>query len=356
MEPEEFNFVVCNLADNAGLLRLRTKLTILWDTLTGGTGDDNLPHSNSVTSKLLARVTGLVLQNACASGNSGGPERTNAEDLTRLTRSITSFIAGTLDGSRVPYATDDPSSVEVTKLVALVADIAANSPTAEITWICETLHNATCCFLQHSLDERFEPSSALLNLCFTCIGVLTEIVTVSLIKVQDLLLRALSLGKRAITAHVLTDYIPKLASSRPEEFRSFLEAVVKVVHSFFGVSKIGYLVEKQTEGYSILSSIVQYLRSGMGAEDQPCSVVHDDFFWLIVQGGLVHRDSLTRKRSMYIVRHVLDACCDLRASLYTSFFSWDPRKNQQLLDIWQNLFVVLEVLEEKQVGNLSQGE
>ncbi|KAL1434975.1 hypothetical protein MTO96_001532 [Rhipicephalus appendiculatus] len=69
---------------------------------------------------------------------------------------------------------------------------------------------------------------------------------------------------------------------------------------------------------------------------------------IVPQHGLVHPDSLTRKRSMYVMKHVLDACCDEKLSLSGVLFSWNPDEAAELMAVWQELFLVLEVLEEKQ--------
>ncbi|EEC03176.1 hypothetical protein IscW_ISCW002073 [Ixodes scapularis] len=152
-------------------------------------------------------------------------------------------------------------------------------------------------------------------------------------------------GKTETTARVLTRYLPDLAAYRPAEFLAFLKSVVDILRSFFELDRNGYLEEKQSGGYSILTSIVEYLKVGVGDDG---SFVRDEFFWLMIQRGLVHPDSLTRKQCMFIVRHVLDACCDLGCDVRTPAFAWDPNRKGEFLETWQTLLAVLEVLEEKQ--------
>ena len=75
-------------------------------------------------------------------------------------------------------------------------------------------------------------------------------------------------------------------------------------------------------------------------------------FWEIVQHGLVSPDSFARKRALYLVRSVLDSVRGGGVEeIYSeeSVFWWTPECKQELASVWDDLVLVLETMEEKQV-------
>ncbi|KAM7288999.1 putative methyltransferase TARBP1 [Ixodes scapularis] len=342
MEQDEFSFLIDDLTEDASLRKLQTKLNSLWDFHSTGDGDDNTTKYLNQQGDHAVKVTRLLLQEACV--NDSFRVRCDADSLGKLAGNVASYIADTLTTDfhqRAP-------SLELAKLVPLLSKLSTQLANSGLeTSICELFHGATRSFLRHVLNENFEPAPQLLNLCFTCTHVLIRTAgqVQSLSEVDQLCLQALKGGKTETTARVLTRYLPDLAAYRPAEFLAFLKSVVDILRSFFELDRNGYLEEKQSGGYSILTSIVEYLKVGVGDDG---SFVRDEFFWLMIQRGLVHPDSLTRKQCMFIVRHVLDACCDLGCDVRTPAFAWDPNRKGELLETWQTLLAVLEVLEEKQ--------
>ena len=85
----------------------------------------------------------------------------------------------------------------------------------------------------------------------------------------------------------------------------------------------------------------------------------EDDFWAIVQDGLNSPDPLSRKRCMYLLHCVLvsvqKSCGDSDGdsgdivSSSNWIFWWEPGSAKQLLAVWDDLVLVLETLEEKQV-------
>ncbi|CAN8000018.1 unnamed protein product [Ixodes hexagonus] len=339
MEQDEFSFLIDDLTEDAGLCKLQARLNSLWE-LSHSTGDgSNGVKCSAHQDDRALKVTRLLLQSACL--NETFRARCDADSLGQLVRNVASYI------TKILAECQHPPSSELVKLVPLASRLSAQLKDSGLeTTTCELFHGATLSFLQHVLDENFEPAPPFLNLCFTCTHVLIQASQVpSLSDVDQLLLRALAVGKTETTARVLTRHIPDLAAHRPPEFAAFLRSVVDVLRSFFELDPNGYLSEKQCGGYSILTSIVEYLKVGVG---EAGSFVRDDFFWLMIQRGLVHSDSLSRKQCMYVVRHVLDACCDFGCDVRTPAFVWDSSRKGELLETWQTLLAVLEVLEEKQ--------
>ncbi|XP_008276956.1 probable methyltransferase TARBP1 [Stegastes partitus] len=79
-------------------------------------------------------------------------------------------------------------------------------------------------------------------------------------------------------------------------------------------------------------------------------------FWRMVQDGLIHRDSVSRKRALYLLKRCaalseeegLD--CPLSPSEKDEIlFKWVPNKSKVLREFWEDYALVMETLEENQV-------
>uniref|UniRef100_A0A3Q3WMJ0 tRNA (guanosine(18)-2'-O)-methyltransferase TARBP1 n=1 Tax=Mola mola TaxID=94237 RepID=A0A3Q3WMJ0_MOLML len=71
-------------------------------------------------------------------------------------------------------------------------------------------------------------------------------------------------------------------------------------------------------------------------------------FWRMVQDGLTHRDSVSRKRALYLLRKCLvlseeeGVDCEI-------LFRWAPDRSNLLKEFWEDYALVMETLEENQV-------
>ncbi|XP_047459509.1 probable methyltransferase TARBP1 isoform X2 [Mugil cephalus] len=79
-------------------------------------------------------------------------------------------------------------------------------------------------------------------------------------------------------------------------------------------------------------------------------------FWRMVQDGLIHRDSLSRKRALYLLKRCAALSeeeglpCPLSPSSEDeTLFKWDPNKSKLLREFWEDYALVMETLEENQV-------
>lgn len=74
-------------------------------------------------------------------------------------------------------------------------------------------------------------------------------------------------------------------------------------------------------------------------------------FWEIVQMGLVSSDALTRKKCMFLLRCVLSSMQSSSESIMSDggVFWWERESVKDLQGVWNDLILVLETMEEKQV-------
>ncbi|TRY82531.1 hypothetical protein DNTS_005843, partial [Danionella cerebrum] len=80
-------------------------------------------------------------------------------------------------------------------------------------------------------------------------------------------------------------------------------------------------------------------------------------FFRAVQNGLKNRDSVTRKRALYLLTRCVALAEEKREQLVifeehskdVILFSWTPEKQKSLREFWENYALVLETLEENQI-------
>lgn len=76
-------------------------------------------------------------------------------------------------------------------------------------------------------------------------------------------------------------------------------------------------------------------------------------FWKILQEGLYSKDSVNRKRALYLLKRVVDICESTGEEINTdgtcSVFWWSKNSADQLSKTWEDFMLLAEVLEEKQV-------
>ena len=111
--------------------------------------------------------------------------------------------------------------------------------------------------------------------------------------------------------------------------------------------------------YSNMSSPFSVLcrAPGNGAAELALDLRWEDQFWEIVQGGLVSHDAQARKQAMYLVRSVLESVQGSKAGdvVVTSkkhVFWWSQDCEVTLKKAWDDLVLILETMEEKQVSGL----
>ncbi|XP_075723555.1 tRNA (guanosine(18)-2'-O)-methyltransferase TARBP1 [Rhipicephalus microplus] len=357
MELADFALITAGCCGDNEVIGLLEKLESCWRGYSNrvpGSGDSgSWPPRDS-----LIRTTRLVLQDPClrvAQGASLDVRKTYADGLRRLVRVVTPAVSGILRESSSNLGHSPVFTATVSDVVPPLLKCASILGENELGQAYDCVASAVETFISDSVSDTVEPSLPILNLCFECCRALVRVgdefaISGRLEKLSELMLEALKVGKPAIVSQVIARYVPELAAVREKDLHAFVTRGLEVVRSFFEANENGYLEEKHQGGFAILCGLAQYLRRTVlrSDEDSSSTEVCDDLFWLILQHGLVHPDSLTRKRSMYVMKHVLDACCDEKLSLSGVLFSWNPDEAAELMAVWQELFLVLEVLEEKQ--------
>uniref|UniRef100_A0A1B6LX73 tRNA (guanosine(18)-2'-O)-methyltransferase TARBP1 n=1 Tax=Graphocephala atropunctata TaxID=36148 RepID=A0A1B6LX73_9HEMI len=76
------------------------------------------------------------------------------------------------------------------------------------------------------------------------------------------------------------------------------------------------------------------------------SVIRSYEFWKIVQNGLLSNDNCLRKSGLYLLKRTLDVIGRFNVQLDLEIFTWNCLTSDH--KFWERLFILLEILEEKQ--------
>ncbi|KAM9808627.1 probable methyltransferase TARBP1 isoform X2 [Syngnathus typhle] len=79
-------------------------------------------------------------------------------------------------------------------------------------------------------------------------------------------------------------------------------------------------------------------------------------FWCVVQDGLIHRDSVSRKRALYLLKRCVASsqdqgvdCPSQQGNGDEILFKWTAKSSAMLREFWEDYVLVMETLEENQV-------
>ncbi|XP_051935401.1 probable methyltransferase TARBP1 isoform X1 [Hippocampus zosterae] len=100
-----------------------------------------------------------------------------------------------------------------------------------------------------------------------------------------------------------------------------------------------------------LTSLSDHLLAPTEPDPRPCLR-----FWRVVQDGLIHRDSVSRKRALYLLKRCVASsqeqgvdCPAQQGNGEEILFKWTTESSQMLRQFWEDYVLVMETLEENQV-------
>lgn len=162
------------------------------------------------------------------------------------------------------------------------------------------------------------------------------------------------------TANRLVSFvIIKLIQQQIKNKDIFLQQVWKSVEADITRSQ-----EKQMSSRSLqqhLSMMCSMANFFLPVTDEPVQPDIRQYraFWELVQLGLYNDNPAIRKRSMYLLKRIIDTCeksdSDLIATDPSSensslaYFWWSKQQQKNLSKIWEDVILLLETLDEKQV-------
>ncbi|KAK7148239.1 hypothetical protein R3I93_012538 [Phoxinus phoxinus] len=138
------------------------------------------------------------------------------------------------------------------------------------------------------------------------------------------------------------------------------EAEAEVLHQIWE-DLLSWHQRDQTEPVSArvllcLTALSDHLYSLETSQNRPDPRRSQRFFRTI-QAGLIHKDSVTRKRALYLLTRCVALAEIKEEDVFTSvephtdeiLFRWMPKQQQILREFWEDFALVLETLEENQI-------
>ncbi|XP_061546893.1 probable methyltransferase TARBP1 [Phycodurus eques] len=99
------------------------------------------------------------------------------------------------------------------------------------------------------------------------------------------------------------------------------------------------------------TALSDHLLAPTEPDPRPCLL-----FWWVVQDGLIHRDSVSRKRALYLLKRCVASsqeqgvdCPSQQVSGEEVLFKWKAKSSKLLREFWEDYVLVMETLEENQV-------
>ncbi|XP_026212439.1 probable methyltransferase TARBP1 isoform X2 [Anabas testudineus] len=150
-----------------------------------------------------------------------------------------------------------------------------------------------------------------------------------------------------------------LNSSRGARLKTIVRSVLDDLCSWHASHRTPVVAERALLCLTALSGHLLTPNSVPSASSaSPCE--HDPRlslqFWRIVQDGLTHRDSVPRKRALYLLKRCVALSeeegldCPPSPSVEDeTLFKWAPNKSKLLREFWEDYALVMETLEENQI-------
>lgn len=128
--------------------------------------------------------------------------------------------------------------------------------------------------------------------------------------------------------------------------QSYLDIVWKYVNNF------SQLIDRRKQ-YILLCGFANYFFPVIG-DIKGVDIKREREFWEILQCGLYNKDSVNRKRSLYLLKRLVDICESTATEVNTDqtrpVFWWSKDRSFALSKTWEDFVLLAEVLEEKQVS------
>lgn len=173
-----------------------------------------------------------------------------------------------------------------------------------------------------------------------------ERIVIELRSIFDKLIDAIEYISVDLTGSVCIPVLLRILKVDSCNLTKYLDIIWKYIKNFSNLS------DKRTQ-YIMLCGFANYFFP-VTDELKGVDVKQIPEFWDILQNGLIDKDSVNRKRSLYLLKRIVDICESTMAvvnnDLKESVFWWSKSRSSELSKIWQDFMLLAEVLEEKQVN------
>ena len=160
---------------------------------------------------------------------------------------------------------------------------------------------------------------------------------------------------KVLEIHFLTNVDEDEASSRLNQIQQLIFDMFRQYgQKCFSNTASGQLSERP---YLILCGLANCFLPISGDKRRIHLLCESEDFWQILQAGMFHQNALTRKRTVYLLKRLLDIIEKDQTSVPITIeqnkgellFFWNSKFTPDFVKTWQELFLLYETLEEKQV-------
>ena len=109
--------------------------------------------------------------------------------------------------------------------------------------------------------------------------------------------------------------------------------------------------------HALICALADWFFSDIGSSAVMTKLLCKTEFWVVLQSGFYHSNSLTRKQSMYTLKRILDTIEKNEVAMNGDsmsddvIFWWHPEAKKDVSKVWTDFILLMETLEEKQVCN-----
>ena len=172
-------------------------------------------------------------------------------------------------------------------------------------------------------------------------------------------LKILPVADEKLFSSLSTNLLPKLLDGVEHGERvEQLEAIWTLVWGIFSQQEAfnpnKTMNQLSEQPYTLLCALADWLFSDKDLSGVMLKLLSKTEFWLVLQSGFYHSNSLTRKQAMYLLKRILDTLDKSDVSVSDSSladvkFWWSLQAKKELLNVWNDYILLMETLEEKQV-------
>lgn len=146
-------------------------------------------------------------------------------------------------------------------------------------------------------------------------------------------------NKKVVKSTILLSLLPKLLSITKTNL------ILKCVWEY--ISNNSLKTTELNEKLFCLCSLADFFLTTGSTRTSLC-LMNEEEFWKIIQLGLINSDPLLRKEALYLLKRAVDIADQKSAVINTELFFWKSTNKVRLKQLWELVFIILEVLEEKQ--------
>lgn len=164
---------------------------------------------------------------------------------------------------------------------------------------------------------------------------------------MELLLKVISFQHNVLTSQILLKVVPKLVHLTRSN-----SVIKKIWENIVIEFQSGdYIYQVTPHMYLIMCMLSDWFIPFGNNPVHSYPVVDIDAFWRILQYGIVSSDALIRKQALYLLKKSVEreSCVHLNPFCSEKIFWWNNLKKEEFKKVWNNFFLMLEVLEEKQM-------